>query len=432
MNLLYNTTICAAPFFIRISGLFNRKLKLFSDGRKGLIARMRSGYAQKCAEDVSGERGRVIWFHCSSVGEFEQARPVIEWYRGNRLSYRILLTFFSPSGYELRKNYPLADWVYYLPMDTPSNARKFMEIFKPCKVIFTKYDLWYNYIAEAKRSGAELYLISAIFRKEQAFFKWYGGFFRRMLKAFTGIFVQDDRSAALLESIGISERVYLSGDTRFDRVHKIALTARDFPVIESFVKGSFSLVAGSSWLPDEEIIAEVMKNFSKVKLVIAPHETDRERIDKVAEVFDSYGVLKYSELAPAMEQELLSESPRSLTEGKRVLIIDSIGLLSSLYKYADFSYIGGGFGVGIHNTLEAAVYGCPLAFGPNYRRFKEAADLIEADGATSVNSASEFYQVLDNCVKDKDLREYKGQACKAYVERNLGATEKIVSRIETD
>lgn len=430
MNLLYNTGICAAPFFIKVAGLFNRKLRLFSDGRRGLIERMRSGHAQKCAGDVSGEKSKVIWFHCSSVGEFEQARPVIEWYRGNRPSYRILLTFFSPSGYELRKNYPLADWVYYLPMDTPSNARKFIGIFRPCKVIFTKYDLWYNYIAEAKRSGAELYLISAIFRREQAFFKFYGGFFRRMLRAFTEIFVQDSQSVALLESIGISGNVYLSGDTRFDRVHKIALTARDFPVIESFVKGSFSLVAGSSWLPDEEIIAEVMKNFSKVKLVIAPHETDTERIDEVAGVFGSYGVLKYSELAPAMEQELLSESPRSLTEGKRVLIIDCIGILSSLYKYADFSYIGGGFGVGIHNTLEAAVYGCPLAFGPNYRRFKEAADLIEADGATSVNNASEFYQVLDNCVKDKDLREYKGQACKAYVERNLGATERIVSRIE--
>ncbi len=427
MSWLYNAGISVAPVFIRIAGMFNPKMKLFCEGRKGLIQKMQQRRAQ---ESEDGDAGRVIWFHCSSVGEFEQARPIIEWYKNNRPADKILLTFFSPSGYELRKNYPLADWVYYLPMDTPSNARKFMEIFRPAKVIFTKYDLWYNYIAEAKRSGAELYLISAIFRKEQAFFKWYGGFFRRMLRCFTRIFVQDESSVELLKKINIDGNVFLSGDTRFDRVHKIALTAKDFPVVEKFTKDSFALVAGSTWLPDEEIIAEVLKNFSKVKLVIAPHEINEERMEKVFKVFDSYGVVKYSELAPVVEQEMLSESPRPVAEGKRVLVIDCIGILSSLYKYADFSYIGGGFGVGIHNTLEAAVYGCPIAFGPNYRRFKEAADLIKADGAISVSNASELYQILDNCVKDKDLREYKGRACGAYVEKNLGATEKIISRIE--
>ncbi len=412
--------------------MFNPKLKLFCDGRKGLIQKMQQGYTQKCDGGTSktDASGKVIWFHCSSVGEFEQARPIIEWYKNNRPSYRILLTFFSPSGYELRKNYVLADWVYYLPMDTPANAKKLIEIFRPAKVIFTKYDLWYNFIAEARRSGAELYLISAIFRKEQAFFKWYGGFFRKMLRSFTKIFVQDEQSVELLKKINISGNVCLSGDTRFDRVHKIALTAKDFPVIEKFTEGAFTLVAGSTWLPDEEIIAEVLKNFSKVKLVIAPHEIGEERLEKVSKVFESYGVVMYSELAPIVEQEMISESPHPVAKDKRVLVIDCIGILSSLYKYADFSYIGGGFGVGIHNTLEAAVYGCPIAFGPNYKRFKEAVDLIKADGAISVSNASEFYQILDNCVKDKELREYKGKACGSYVERNLGATEKIISRIE--
>jgi len=422
MKILYNIGIWIVQPGIWFSSFFSRKMKLFYQGRKGLVGKME--------EIFSGNKDEIIWFHCSSVGEFEQARPLIEWYKGNRPEVKILLTFFSPSGYELRKNYSLADWVFYLPADTVSYTRRLMKAVRPKKMIFTKYDLWSNYISQARKSGAELYLISAIFRPYQSFFKWWGGFFRSMLRKFSAIFVQDEESKANLEKIGIKDNVYVTGDTRFDRVEKVASASKDFPVIEAFAKDSFTIVAGSSWLPDDELIAEVMKNFSKVKLIVAPHEIHKERIDQVEKVYEKYGVIRYSQIKDDAGKEVLGESPLSFSDGKRVLVIDSIGILSSLYRYADFAYIGGGFGVGIHNTLEAAVYGVPLAFGPNYKKFKEAIDLIECNAATSVSSASELYQVIDNSIKDKELRAFRARNSRSYVERNLGATQKIVSVIE--
>lgn len=421
MRILYNIGLSVLPFFIAIGALFNRKTRLFYRGRKGLL--------KKVANEVKpGEP--IIWFHCSSVGEFEQARPIIGWYKKNRPQYRILVTFYSPSGYELRKNFDQADWVYYLPIDTPSNARAFVNAVKPAKVIFIKYDLWYNFLQAIKNSGAELYLVSAIFRPFQPFFKWYGCFFRKMLKTFTKIFVQDEESKHNLKTIGIAGNVVVSGDTRFDRVHEITQKSRQFPVIEDFVKGSFAVVAGSTWLPDEQMIAEVMKNFSKVKLVIAPHEISKERIDKVSEIFDKYGVVKFSELVDGGNGNVSEIPDSSKTDGRRVLIIDCLGILSSLYRYADFAYIGGGFGAGIHNILEAATYGCPVVFGPNHNKFQEAIDLLKLDGGTCVNDVNEFYEILDNCVKDKELRTWKGNVCKTYVEGHLGATERIVGKIE--
>ena len=421
MNFLYSIGIWIIQPGIWFASLLSRKVRLFHRGRKHLVKKIEETFA-----DVKSD---VVWFHCSSVGEFEQARPLIEWYKGSHPELKILLTFFSPSGYELRKNYSLADWVFYLPLDTASNARRVVDAVKPRKLIFTKYDLWNNYISKARKSGCELYLISAIFRPEQPFFKWWGGFFRGMLKKFSAIFVQDEQSRQNLESIGIKENVFIAGDTRFDRVEKIASQSKDFPVIEAFARDNFTIVAGSSWLPDDEIIAEVMKNFSKVKLIVAPHEIHKERIDQVLDVYQPYGIIRYSEIEEDAMRETVSESEPSFARGKRVLVIDCIGILSSLYRYADFAYIGGGFGVGIHNTLEAAVYGVPLAFGPNYKKFKEAMDLIDCNGATSVRSASELYQVLDNCVKDKELRAFRGRNCRSYVEKNLGATDKIVSVI---
>ena len=275
-----------------------------------------------------------------------------------------------------------------------------------------------------------IYLISAIFRSFQPFFKWWGGYFRRMLKCITVIFVQDEESKNLLSTIGIKDNVIVSGDTRFDRVEKIASESKHFPVIENFAKDCFTIVAGSTWQPDDELIAQVMKNFSKVRLVVAPHEIHKERIEKLLQIYEPYGTVRYSEVEEDADREMVSENPQSIAEGKRVLVIDCIGILSSLYRYADFAYIGGGFGVGIHNTLEAAVYGVPLAFGPNYRKFQEAIDLIECNGATSVSSASELYQVIDNCVKDKELRDFRGRSCRNYVEKMLGATEKIISVLE--
>ena len=424
MNILYNIGIWAIQPGIWVASLFSRKVKLFYQGRKGLFKKIEEAFM-----DVKDE---VVWFHCSSVGEFEQARPLIEWYKGSHPEIKLLLTFFSPSGYELRKNYSLADWVFYLPTDTASNARRVVSAVKPKSLIFTKYDLWKNYISKAHKSGCKLYLVSAIFRKYQPFFKWYGGFFRKMLKKFTAIFVQDEESRKNLESIGIKDNVTVAGDTRFDRVEKIASQSKEFPVIEAFAKDSFTIVAGSSWLPDDELIAEVMKNFSKVNLIVAPHEIHKERIDQVQEVYKQYGTIRYSEIEEDALRETVSEAAPSFAQGKRVLVIDCIGILSSLYRYADFAYIGGGFGAGIHNTLEAAVYGVPLTFGPNYKKFQEAIDLIECNGATSVSSASELYQVLDNCVKDKELRDFRGRSCRQYVEKMLGATDKIVSVIENN
>lgn len=427
MSILYNIAICISPFFIWIGTFFSKKIKLFFDGRKGLIKRIEKEFGQYNKTREAQEQ--LFWFHCSSVGEFEQARPVIEWCKGQIPTAKIVLTFFSPSGYELRKNYNLADWVYYLPMDTSSNARRFLNVIKPNKVIFTKYDLWSNYIKEAKKIGAQITLISAIFRKEQSFFKWWGGFFRAMLKKFSVIFVQDERSKELLQSIGIEANVYVAGDTRFDRVERIANESKEFVAIKQFIGSDFSFVVGSSWIDDELIIADVIKNFKNLKMVIAPHEVGNERIKKVEQIFEKMGVVKYSQIESGAQIDNVSEHPQEIFAEKKVMIIDCIGILSSLYKYADLSYIGGGFGVGIHNVLEAAVYGSPVAFGPNYKKFKEAVDLVHNGGATVIENTSGLYQLLDTIIKDREIRKEKGDACRDYVQSNLGATAKIVKEI---
>lgn len=425
LNLLYNIGIAGYGAAISVASAFNNKARLFREGRKGLL--------EKMASQVHTD-SPIIWFHCSSVGEFEQARPLIEWYKENRKEYRILLTFFSPSGYEMRKNYPLADWVYYMPLDTVSNARRFLDIVKPCKAVFIKYEFWYNFISELHSRGIETYIVSAIFREEQVFFKPYGGLFRRMLKSFTALFVQDIRSKELLESIGVSGNVTVCGDTRFDRVNQITAASREFPLIERFSRNSFTVLAGSTWGPDEEILAATVKNFSKVKLVIAPHEIHKEHIDKICALFKGYKVLKFSDFDKEYKDgyearyEELARFEQQLEEAN-VLIIDCLGILSSIYRYGKFAYIGGGFGVGIHNILEAATYGIPVVFGPNYHKFKEARDLISSGGATSIRGQEEFYALLDKFVKCPSAREEKGRACLGYVKENLGATEKIVGKI---
>ena len=412
MKILYNIAIAVYGVLLSFASLFNNKAKLFCDGRKGLLKRI--------ASEIDHSKP-IIWFHCSSVGEFEQARPLIEWYKENRDEYRILLTFFSPSGYEMRKNYPLADWIYYLPVDTPSNARKFIETAAPCKAIFIKYEFWYNYLSQLHKKGIETYIVSAIFREDQAFFKFYGGLFRKMLKSFTALFVQDELSRELLEGIGITDNVTVCGDTRFDRVNQITSSSKEFPVIEKFSKNSFAILAGSTWPPDEEILAASVKNFSKVKLVMAPHEIHKEHIAKIMETFKGYKVIKFSQSGELSDAQL---------EEANVLLIDCMGILSSIYRYGNFAYIGGGFGVGIHNILEAATYGIPVAFGPNYRKFKEARDLIARQGATSARSQEEFYALLDKLVKNRNVVQERGTVCLNYVKENLGATNKIISKIE--
>ena len=397
---------------IGVAGLFNHKAKLFSQGRKGLLEKIRSQI---------DHTHPIVWFHCSSVGEFEQARPLIEWYKENRKEYRILLTFFSPSGYEMRKNYPLADWIFYLPVDTALNARRFLDAVKPEKAVFIKYEFWYNYLNQLKKMGVKTYIVSAIFREDQVFFKSWGGLFRKMLASFTALFVQDELSGRLLEGIGIKENVTICGDTRFDRVNQITASSREFPAISKFSKDSFTVLAGSTWPPCEEILAATVKNFSKVKLVIAPHEIHKEHIAKILETFKGYKLLKFSDVKDDSDPRL---------ESSNVLLIDCMGILSSIYRYGDFAYIGGGFGVGIHNILEAATYGIPVAFGPKYQKFKEARDLVALQGATPVRGQEEFYALLDKMVKNRPVREERGRICLDYVKKNLGATEKIIKVME--
>ena len=412
MSVLYNIAIWCYGVLIGVVGLFNNKAKLFSQGRKGLL--------KKIAAEVD-HSAPIVWFHCSSVGEFEQARPLIEWYKENATNYKILLTFFSPSGYEMRKNYPLADWIYYLPVDTASNARKFLDAVKPEKTVFIKYEFWYNYLNELRKRGIKTYIVSAIFREEQVFFKPWGGLFRKMLSSFTALFVQDELSGKLLESIGIKDNVIICGDTRFDRVNQITASSKEFPAISKFSKDSFTILAGSTWPPCEEILAATVKNFSKVKLVIAPHEIHKEHIAKILETFKGYKLVKFSDIKDDSDPRL---------ESSNVLLIDCMGILSSIYRYGDFAYIGGGFGVGIHNILEAATYGIPVAFGPKYQKFKEARYLVALQGATPVRSQEEFYALLDKLVKNKPVREERGKVCLDYVKKNLGATEKIIGIIE--
>ena len=413
MRVLYNIGIRSYFGITGIVSRFNPKAKLFYNGQKGLLEKI---------QQTIDHNAPIIWVHCSSVGEFEQARPIIEWYKSEKKEYKILLTFFSPSGYELRKNYDQADWVFYMPADTTSNAVKFINTVKPAKAIFIKYEFWYNYLHQLKLNNIETYIVSAIFRPTQHFFKWYGSFFRKMLKCYTKIFVQDEQSYKLLESIGVSENVMICGDTRFDRVYKITQNSREFPAIAEFAKDAFTIVAGSSWGPDEEIIAKVMKNFHRTKLVIAPHEIGKDRIANVMEIFKGFKIIKFSELDGQETQKRLQEA--------NVLIIDCIGILSSIYRYGKFAYIGGGFGVGIHNILEAATYGCPVVFGPNYKKFKEANDLISLGGATSINNSTEFYSLLQTYTNVAAVLKEKGDICGKYVQQNLGSTQKVVSQIE--
>jgi 3-deoxy-D-manno-octulosonic-acid transferase len=358
---------------------------------------------------------RYIWVHCASLGEFEQGRPVIEEIRKKIPQYKILLTFFSSSGYEVRKNYQHADIICYLPPDTPGNAKKFTALFNLEKVIFIKYEFWNNYISSIRSRNIPLYLVSGIFRKDQYFFKWYGGFFRGILKKFTKIYVQDEGSQKLLSSIGIENSI-LAGDTRFDRVLQIASNAKDISRIEQFKGNEKLFLAGSSWKPDEEIIAKYINtNPGKLKWVFAPHEIDEENIRRLEKLF-TVNCIRFSEF----------------TDNKadaRVMIIDNIGMLSSAYRYAYIAEVGGGFGKGIHNVLEPACWSIPVLFGPEHLKFREAVDLIAAGGAVSFENYSEIETILDKWLSDEKLYRKAAESAGAFVNKNSGATAKIIGEI---
>ena len=408
MRLLYLMAIKIYHRLVYLVAPFHRKARLFSSGRKGTFRYLE--------EKVSGWR-RVIWFHCASLGEFEQGRPLIELIRQNDPEAKILLTFFSPSGYVVRKDYSKADCVAYLPADTPRNARRFISLADPEKVFFIKYEYWYFFLKELHRRGIPTYLVSAIFREEQVFFRWYGRWFRRLLDFYSHIFVQDDGSKKLLHDYSI-DHVSVSGDTRFDRVKQVSRSAPALPLVEKFAGGSLLLVAGSTWPADEKLLIRYFRESGfSFKMILAPHEVHPSNIQRMVSSFYPHESVTWSE---ASEERL---------EKARILIIDSIGMLSSLYGYGRLAYVGGGFGKGIHNILEAAAYGIPVVFGPNHEKFKEAVDLKEKEGAFAIREYEDLSILLDDLMGHSEKINDAGKIAGSYVDERSGSVQHIWSEI---
>ena len=382
--------------------------------KASLLIKGRRKWVEKIESKIKRE-DRTVWMHCASLGEFEQGRTVIEAIKKEIPELKIVLTFFSPSGYEIRKNYSGADCIIYLPPDTPGNAKRFVRLVNPEFVIFVKYDLWDNYISALYNNNIPIYLISAIFRHDHYFFKWYGSFFRHMLKKFSRIFVQDQQSFDLLSAIGL-EHITLAGDTRFDRVVQITSTARDIPQLEIFRGNEKLFLAGSSEKTDEDIITEYINKFpERMKWVIAPHEIDKQNIERIEKLLN-VGYVRFSEFNNA-------------NEDVRVLIIDNIGMLSSAYRYAYIAAIGGGFGKAIHNILEPACWGIPVLFGPEHKKFREAVDLINENGAMTFNSFRVFSDILDKWLADEPFYLKSAKSVVSYINKNTGATGKILHEI---
>lgn len=405
MQTLYSTLIRLYFFAILIASPFNQKASKWINGRR----------KQKLQKANSGNRRR-IWIHCASLGEFEQGRPIIETIKSLRPDSYIILTFFSPSGYEIRKNYPLADEILYLPPDTPRKAKQFIETIKPDLAIFIKYEFWFNYLKCLIDKEIPFMFVSAIFRSSQHFFKWYGGWFRSFLSKSTRIFVQDQSSLELLEKLGLSNAVK-AGDTRFDRVYANSGNARLFPAIDDFKGRSGLVIGGSTWPMDEELMISLINDCrDNVKFIIAPHEVDKPRIQSLLSKIPDQAIL-YSEI-----------DNHNLADYK-VVIIDGIGILSHLYQYADIAIIGGGFGKGIHNILEAATFGVPVIFGPNYQKFREARDLVALKGGFTVSDIKEFSQIATNLLTNLKFRKDCGETSRNYVLQNTGATEIVMNSI---
>lgn len=403
---MYELIICLYTLGVAVASLFNPKArKMWRGGREAF---------RVLRDKVDGGQ-RYVWFHAASLGEFEQGRPIIERLRAEHPEYKILLTFFSPSGYEVRKNYEGADIVCYLPLDTYFSARKFLNLVHPEMAFFIKYEFWWNYLHILKRRGVPVYSVSSIFREGQVFFRWYGRSYRRVLKCFTRFFVQNDESKRLLATLGITN-VEITGDTRFDRVLQIKRQAKKLPLVEAFKQDCKVFVAGSSWPPDEDIFIKYFNDHRDWKLIIAPHVIGDDHIRQIVGKLSRTAV-RYTE---ATEESV----------GKAdCLIIDCFGLLSSIYGYGDVAYVGGGFGVGIHNVLEAAVWGMPVIFGPNNKRFQEAQDLLASGGGREVDSYSQFEAVMNTYVTDASAIEEDGLKAAGYVAATAGATYKILKTV---
>ncbi|WP_277639487.1 3-deoxy-D-manno-octulosonic acid transferase [Bacteroides graminisolvens] len=404
--MLYNLAIGIYDLIVHIMAPFSRKPRKMMKGHWVVYELLR----QQIEKDA-----RYIWFHAASLGEFEQGRPLIEKIRAKYPDYKILLTFFSPSGYEVRKNYRGADVVCYLPFDKPRNVKKFLDISNPVMAFFIKYEFWKNYLDELNKRRIPVYSVSSIFRKDQIFFKWYGGTYRNVLKNFDYLFVQNEASRRFLSKIGIN-KVTVVGDTRFDRVLQIREEAKELPLVEKFKGDSFTLVAGSSWGLDEDLFLEYFNTHPEMKLIIAPHVIDENHLVEIISKLKR----PYVRYTRADERNVQKAD---------CLIIDCFGLLSSIYRYGEVAYIGGGFGVGIHNTLEAAVYGIPVVFGPKYHKFMEAKQLIEAQGAFSISNYEELGSLFDRFLTDEHFHRETGSNAGFYVTNNAGATDKVLSMI---
>lgn len=397
-----------------MASLFNPKADKWVKGRKNIFARL---------EAAIPVHEKIIWMHCASLGEFEQGRPLLENIKNQYPAYKILLTFFSPSGYEIQKNYRGADWVFYLPMDSPGNARRFLEIVHPSLVIFVKYEFWYYYLKKIKYRNIPLLLVSALFRKDMSFFKWYGGLQRKMLSRFDHLFVQTKKSKELVDTIGLSDICTVSGDTRFDRVIEIAATFEPIPLIADFIGNGKAIVAGSTWPEDEEILQKVFTAMDdpSLRLIIAPHEINERHLDDISRLFPD--ALRYSSL------------PDSDHGSSKVLVIDNVGMLSRLYKYAWITYVGGGLkSNGVHNVLEAAVYNKIVFFGPYYQKYIEAVGLVKSGGGLSFMDEKKDGEMLrlliEALIIDEDEFNFRSKAAGEFVHSQKGASQKIIHFIQ--
>ncbi|HSV76353.1 MAG TPA: glycosyltransferase N-terminal domain-containing protein [Bacteroidales bacterium] len=409
MRFLYNVFIWVYKAGILIAALFNSKARFWVAGRKGQFDRMKAARI---------DDRPVVWFHCASLGEFEQGRPVLEAFRKEFPNYGVLLTFFSPSGYNIRKNYNGADYVFYLPLDTPAGVRQFLNIWNPSLAIFVKYEFWFNYLRALKKRGVPTFVISAIFRPDQYFFKGFGKWFRRQLGMVSCYFVQNHLSQELLQRAGIS-RAVVSGDTRFDRVAAIAAQAQSLDRFSAFAQNQRVLVAGSTWPPDEELLLPLIHDKSlPLKFIIVPHEISKAHIQGLKSKI-------------TVKTQIYSELSGSFDADSKVLIIDQVGLLSGLYKLGCMAYIGGGFGRGIHNILEAAAFGLPVFFGPNYGQFAEANELVQLGGAFSVSNAAELKPKIEILTRNQGMLQETALICSDYVRAKTGATETIMRELKT-
>jgi 3-deoxy-D-manno-octulosonic-acid transferase len=394
MRLIYNISIWLYVVTIRIASLYNLKAKKWVKGRENIFSEL---------EAVVRNQKNIVWFHCASLGEFEQGKPIIEAYKLNHPTHQILLTFFSASGFEIKKNTALANWVFYLPADTTSNAKKFINLVNPIKVVFIKYEFWFNYMYQLKKQNIPFYSVSTIFREGQVFFKYQ--WFAKQLKNVTHFFVQDEKSAELLNSIGFSNFT-ISGDTRFDGVVANTQNPTKIALVELFSKNKKTIICGSTWAKDDIILIQYIKNHPENNYVIAPHE-----LDNISNLQKQSNGLLYSN---ANEKNIFTTN---------VLIIDSIGLLSTIYQYGNLAYIGGGFGSGIHNILEAASFGLAVIFGPNYQKFNEAISLINKKGAMSISNYEELSSAIDI------FNSFDQSIALNYIKENSGATNKILGLI---